>query len=58
MAACVVNVNSTMKNIELTVRVTGLRELRLRRWLGLLLVRAGVFVIGCRFRVDDDGEAA
>ena len=44
----------TLDNITVTVTVT--RELRLRMWIGLALIKAGVRVMGCGLHVESAGD--
>lgn len=42
---------SVMRDVTMTVEVTGLTVWRLRLWLGLQLMRLAARVIGCGIRV-------
>jgi hypothetical protein len=41
------NVNSFMPNIIVHIRLTGLRTLAFRLWLGRIVLRLGCHIIGC-----------
>jgi len=44
--------------ITMNVRVTGVRGMMLRVRLGVMLIRIGVWIIGCRCTVSDErGDA-
>lgn len=41
------------RNAVMTVKITGMRQWKLRVWLGLLLVRCGVCITGAQCTVAD-----
>jgi hypothetical protein len=51
-----INANEAMRSIKLTVRVTGLRRLRARLWLGARIVGLAALVMGCEAEVLINGE--
>jgi len=52
MATLNVPITSVVKNITLTVNVSGLRVWRWRVWLGLQLIQLAARVMGCGFRLE------
>jgi hypothetical protein len=46
-----VNVHSVMKNLTLTVNMTGLRRQAIRNWLGCQLIRLAASVMGCNVAI-------
>lgn len=53
-----VSATEAMKNLTLSLRVKGTRELRLRIAIGTWLLRLAGRVIGCRVETDDGYERA
>lgn len=51
-----VNVMDMMKEYHVTLHVSGLPELRVRLWLGRLLIKAAAWVIRCRVEIKENGE--
>jgi hypothetical protein len=42
-----VNAADAMKNITMTVRVTGMQQVKIRTWVGCQLIRLAAVVMGC-----------
>jgi len=43
---------AAVKDMTLTVNVTGVRAWKIRVWAGMLLIKLAARVIGCGFRVE------
>jgi hypothetical protein len=42
-----------LENVTITLKVTGLKVLRVRLWLGRQLLKLSAKVLGCGFKIDD-----
>lgn len=46
-----VDAGSSVKDLVIKIKVVGVNKLRFKIWLGSLLIRFGVFIIGCNFEI-------
>jgi len=44
-------ISHAVRDLKITVRVTGVQVFRARMWLGVKVMRIGAWIIGCYFEV-------
>lgn len=47
-----VNCRDTVRDMELSIKITGYRRFRARVWIGTKLINAGIRIIGCNGAVE------
>jgi len=51
-----VDCTDALKNLTLTVNVTGIRKAKFRLWLAMRIIAIGVWVSGMGLRIEDDAQ--
>lgn len=52
MATLDLHMPSAMRNVTMTIRITGQREFRIRTWVAVRLMAVAAVVLGCNIAVE------